>query len=197
MRDWIKIIIIIVIIIVFLFLGYFLINKFLLNNKKEEKAKTVNEIKDVYELGDTITFPKLKDVMFKNENDKHDFSKWKVLYQEKNYITLYSVADWGDVDAKMYYNEVNQHRKIMTQYKVFTGYSDDFRLLGNKELELFSCNIYNMTCLDVPSWIGDSLTSFVNEKGKPIVFKDNKMIVSDGDRAVYHPVIRITKDKIE
>lgn len=199
MKDWIKIIIMVLIVIIIIFLGYFLFTKFVgKGGIKKVEENVVNVKKDVYELGDDIVFTKLKDVMFKDENDKRNFSKWKILYQEKNYLTLYSVADWGEINVKMYYNEIMQHRKIMTQYKVFTGYEDDFRLLGNKELELFGCNTYNMTCLNVPNWIGNTLTSINDNKGNPIVFSDNKMIVnSTDDYIIYHPVIRISKDKIE
>lgn len=199
MKDLIKIIVMILIVIVVIFLGYFLFTKFTsksANNKQEEKA--VNVKKDVYELGDDIVFTKLKDVMFSSENDKRDFSKWKVLYQDRNYLVLYSVADWGSINVRNYYNAVLNHRKIMTQYKIFSGYDDDFRILGNKELELFSCNTYNMTCLNLPDWIGTSLTSINNSNGKRVVFNDNKIGEYNNDgEFLYHPVIRILKDKIE
>lgn len=199
MKDWIKIIIMVLIVIFILFLGYFLFTKFTGKNNSNQKEKTtINEIKDVYELGDEIIFTELEDVMFKNADDKRDFSKWRVLSQEKNYLVLYSVVDWGEIDVKMYYNELMQQRKIMTQYKLFTGYDEDFRLLGNKELELFGCNTYNMTCLNVPEWIGSTFTSINSNKGDHIVFNDNIMNTDNiNDKIIYHPVIRISKDKIK
>ena len=199
MKDWIKIIIIIIVIMVLLILGYFLVSKFLLNDKKSPpEKKTVNVIKDKYELGDDIIFKKIENVMFKNEDDKRDFSKWKVLYQEDDYIILYSVAEWDEVDIRLYYNELIEHRNIMTQYKLFTGYYEDFRLLGKYELELFGCNTYNMTCLNVPDWIGTSLTSVTNSRGKPIVFSNNKInVVEEDGKYLYHPVIKVSKSIID
>ena len=120
------------------------------------------------------------------------------MYQENKYLTLYSVEDWGKINVSDYYATIKNHRKIMTQYKVFNGYDEDFRLLGNKELELFSCNTFNMTCLNVPKWVGTSLTSINNSNGKRIVFGDNKIIeYQNSGEYLYHPVIRIYKDKIE
>lgn len=199
MKDWIKIIIMIVIVALVLFLGYFLFTKAMSKNKtKEPEEKVINVKKDVYELGDEIIFTKLQDVMFKNENDKRDFSKWRVLFQNKGYLTLYSVADWGEINYDKYYTELGQHRKIMTQYKVFLNNDNDFRLLGKKELELFGCNTFNMTCLNVPDWIGSSVTSVSDNSGFPVVFRDNKISAdSINEKFVYHPVIVISKLLIE
>ena len=198
MRDRIKIVIIILIVGLIIFLGYFLFTKMTTKKKPVEDVHIVNVKKDKYDLGDNIIFTKLENVMFKSEDDVHDFSKWRVISQDRDYLTLYSVADWGTIKYNTYYTELNQHRKILTQYGVFTGYDDEIRLLGNKELELFKCNTYNMTCLNVPDWIENSLTSVSNNKGYPIVFKDNKIAVdATSESIIYHPVIVINKKKIE
>ncbi len=128
-----------------------------------------------YSFGDIVVMSKMAKVTnFSGDGSLDDFSKWYVLSDKDNIVTLYSDEIWGKS------NSVSDFKYVFNDYGVTI---EEVRGLDDAELELFGCDISRMTCSNVPSFAKPSITSVVSEKAV-IVFEGDKLISIDLDNGV-------------
>lgn len=156
------------------------------NNKDNSGDNIVN-----YSFGDEVTISKMSAVKdFVLGEDTTDLSKWYVLSDKDNVVTLYSSAIWG----KSY--KIDDKKDLFKEYGVTI---ESMRGLDENELALLGCNVTTLTCNSVPTWAKNSVTSVVSEKNV-ILFSEDKLetIPNDGTAlALIRPVITITKSNLE
>ena len=145
------------------------------NNNYDNNDTIVN-----YSYGDEVTISKMSKVKdFIVGEGTIDLSKWYVLSDKDNVVTLYS--DKTDL------------------FKEYGVTIENMRGLNEEELELLGCNVTTLTCNNVPTWAKNSVTSVVSEKSV-ILFSGDKLetIPNDGTAlALIRPVITITKSNLE
>lgn len=148
------------------------------NNNLENSDNVIN-----YSFGDVVTISKL--IL----NEKEDYSKWYVLSDKDNIVTLYGDAIWN----KKYV--VNDLKKVFKKQGVII---ENSRLLNEEELKLFGCDVNGYTCNKSPEWAKESITSVVSEKSVVLFNKDRLDTMSVVDTTTdYIPVIVITKSNLE
>ena len=156
------------------------------NNNYDNNDTIVN-----YSYGDEVTISKMSKVKdFIVGEGTIDLSKWYVLSDKDNVVTLYSDAIWG----KGY--KINDKKDLFKEYGVTI---ENMRGLNEEELELLGCNVTILTCNNVPTWAKNSVTSVVSEKSV-ILFNGDKLetMPNDGTAlALIRPVITITKSNLE
>lgn len=195
-----KILVVLVIILGVLVLGlggYVVYDKVL--NTDNDDVSTGNEedtgndeVNDYvqYSFGDIVVISKMAEVTdFYYDGSLSNFSKWYVLSDKDNIVTLYSDEVWGKGSS------ASDYKSVFSDYDVTI---EEMRGLDVSELELFGCDVSSMTCNDVPSFAKSSLTSVVSEKSV-IIFDGDKLFSKDFDEvlAAYRPVIVITKSNLE
>ena len=165
------------------------------NDKSDVIENNKNNNNDVnvvnYSYGDEVTISKMSKVKdFIVGEGTIDLSKWYVLSDKDNVVTLYSDAIWG------------KYYKIVDKTDLFKEYGvtiENMRGLNEEELELLGCNVTTLTCNNVPTWAKNSVTSVVSEKSV-ILFSGDKLetMPNDGTAlALIRPVITITKSNLE
>ena len=181
--------------------GYIIGNKTFADGKdmNNDKSDVIENNKDNnndvnvvnYSYGDEVTISKMSKVKdFIVGEGTIDLSKWYVLSDKDNVVTLYSDAIWG------------KYYKIVDKTDLFKEYGvtiENMRGLNEEELELLGCNVTTLTCNNVPTWAKNSVTSVVNEKSV-ILFSGDKLetMPNDGTAlALIRPVITITKSNLE
>ena len=156
------------------------------NNNYDNNDTIVN-----YSYGDEVTISKMSKVKdFIVGEGTIDLSKWYVLSDKDNVVTLYSDAIWG----KGY--KIDDKKDLFKEYGVTI---ENMRGLNEEELELLGCNVTTLTCNNVPTWAKNSVTSVVSEKSV-ILFSGDKLetMPNDGTAlALIRPVITITKSILE
>ena len=156
------------------------------NNKDNSSDNIVN-----YSFGDEVIISKMSAVKdFVLYEDTTDLSKWYVLSDKDNVVTLYSTAIWG----KSY--KIDNKKDLFKEYGVTI---EDMRGLDEKELKLLGCNVTTLTCSNVPTWAKNSVTSVVSEKNV-ILFSEDKLETMPNNGAalaLIRPVIIITKSNLE
>lgn len=143
-----------------------------------------------YSFGDIVVISKMAEVTdFYYDGSLSNFSKWYVLSDKDNIVTLYSDEVWGKGSS------ASDYKSVFSDYDVTI---EEMRGLDVSELELFGCDVSSMTCNDVPSFAKSSLTSVVSEKSV-IIFDGDKLFSKGFDEvlAAYRPVIVITKSNLE
>ena len=158
----------------------------------ENNKNNNNDVNVVnYSYGDEVTISKMSKVKeFTVGEDTTDLSKWYVLSDKDNVVTLYSDAIWG----KGY--KIDDKKDLFKEYGVTI---ENMRGLNEEELGLLGCNITTLTCNNVPTWAKNSVTSVVSEKSV-VLFSGDKLetMPNDGTAlALIRPVITITKSNLE
>lgn len=142
-----------------------------------------------YSFGDEVIISKMSSVKDFYLDGDADFSKWHVLADKDNIVTLYSDEVWGKASS------VKDFKYLFSEYGVTI---EEMRGLNESELELFGCDIGNMSCTNSPSWAKNTITSVVSEKSV-ITFEVDKLstIPIEGALGSVRPVIVITKNNLE
>lgn len=158
----------------------------------ENNKNNNNDVNVVnYSYGDEVTISKMSKVKdFIVGEGTTDLSKWYVLSDKDNVVTLYSDAIWG----KGY--KIDDKKDLFKEYGVTI---ENMRGLNEEELGLLGCNITTLTCNNVPTWAKNSVTSVVSEKSV-VLFSGDKLetMPNDGTAlALIRPVITITKSNLE
>lgn len=181
--------------------GYIVYDKVLNNDNNNVNATTDNGNNSLndgnssyvyYSFGDEVIISKMSSVkgfVPGNSDETTDFSKWCVLSDNDNIVTLLSDNVWGkDFTVKDFSDVFSENGVIV----------EEARGLNESELELLGCDIRNMSCTNSPSWAKSTVTSVVSEKSV-VVFEGDKLSTMplDDGLAIVRPVIVITKDNLE
>ena len=156
------------------------------NNKDNSCDNVVN-----YSFGDEVIISKMSAVKgFSVDEDTTDLSKWYVLSDKDNVVTLYSSAVWTK-DCK-----ISDKRDLFKEYGITI---ESMRGLDENELALLGCDVTTLTCNNVPAWAGNSVTSVVSEKSIVLFSVDKLETIPNGCVAIamVRPVITITKSNLE
>ena len=156
------------------------------NNKDNSSDNVVN-----YSFGDEVTISKMSEVKdFPHAGDINDFSKWNVLSDKDNVVTLYSDISWCKGC------KVNDYKSSFEKNSVII---ESMRGLDENELALLGCDVTTLTCNNVPTWAKTSITSVVSEKSVIIFSEDRLRSISNDslENPYFRPVITITKSNLE
>lgn len=175
--------------------GYILYGKLVDNDNNTNNTNTNinddNKSYIQYSFGDEVIISKMSSVkgFYFGGDETVDFSKWYVLTDKDNIVTLYSDEVWGKDSS------VKDYKYLFNEYGVNI---EKVRGLDENDLELFGCDIHSLSCNKSPSWAKNSITSVVSEKSI-ITFESDKLstIPIEGALGLVRPVIVITKSNLE
>lgn len=208
-----KILIILVIILSILVLalgGYLFYDKILStndingDNDNNKQNTDINEINKFYKFGEQITISKLSSVTDYYLDITEDFSKWNVLFEDDEYVTLLSQKTFGKVEPTYLFNDIN----IFNEYDVSLGPKGEIRGLSCQDLELFGCDLNKLTCSNKPEWAGYTLTNCSSANQTRIIFTGSDLPfeynsdletinIYETALVYYKPVIKILKSNIK
>ena len=175
--------------------GYIVYDKFFnLDNDINEEQKQQgnnNQTSVHYSFGDVVNISKMSAVKgFDFGGDEiTDFSKWYVLSDKDNIVTLYSDEAWGKDSV------VKDYSYLFEEYGVTV---ENVRGLDEIELEFLGCDISKLSCTNTPAWAKNSVTSVYSEKSV-ILFEGDKLdtISTEGELVPVRPVVVITRSNLE
>lgn len=206
------IVLVIILSILVLVLGGYLFYYKILSNNDFNENKIQNQISDntnnedthSYKLGDDVVLESLTKVSFKSvgfPDEYANFSNWKVLREEGNYIILYSTAEdvlYGKDDREETIYMFKERKILFTENGIDFGNQGEIRIINEEDLKQFGCNSKTLKCPNAPNWISGwtSLTE-----------NNNKFLIQNGelepiDESTYvlvlsNPVIKILKSNIK
>ena len=178
------------------------------SNVQDEETNEENLENDVqvedYQFGEEIILSNLSNVTDWSV-EVQDFSKWNVLSDDGDYVTLYSSSIWSKVSDVSDASNINS--ELFSKYQIDLGSNGLVRGLNESDLKLLGCDINTLVCNNTPDWAGYSLTS-VKINNSNVVFYGKidftedvnyKLELMEVDDALvyFRPVIKILKSSIE
>ena len=171
------------------------------NNQTNQEE---NNIANSYNFGDEVILTQLSNINYSSigfPDESGDFSKWKVLKDEGEYVTLYYTGDellYGKADKDDTISKYNERKILFTSNGINFGNNGEIRILNESDLLLFGCNLETLICTNMPEWI-DGWTSHTKDNYK-YTLSDGKLNPIEKDMAVLafaDPVIKILKSNIK
>ena len=205
-----KILLVILVVAVIALIGLFVYNKFIAKSTPKPKQNQQINIdkKDEptvkYEFGQEVSFDILKEYEI-YDGYTEDFSKFNVLSEDKEYLTLYMQKSWNklsidDVDLQ---NEYDGIKKSFSERGIDFGALGEVRGLNKDEITLLGCNFVTEECKNIPTWASYSLTGKIDGNyytfpGTQAYQGTNIVIANEKDELIYfNPVIKILKTNIK
>lgn len=157
-----------------------------------------------YEFGDNIILESLSNVNYSSigfSNENGDFSEWKVLKDEGEYIILYYSGDeslYGKADKDETINKYNERKILFTENGIDFGDDGDIRIINENDLLLFGCDFDTLICSNLPDWI-NGWTSYTKDNFK-YTLSNGKLNPIEEDNyvlAISSPIIKILKSNIK
>lgn len=161
-----------------------------------------------YNFGDDVVLTQLSSIPYEKLGDPDyiaDFSEWKVLKDEGEYITLYYCGDdelYGKTDKNSTLTAFNERKILFTTNGIDFGKDGgEIRLLNESDLLLFGCDFDTLTFSNLPDWVDGGWTSYTKDNYS-YYLSDNKLEAvkgEDGFGIAMHssPVIKILKSNIK
>lgn len=170
------------------------------NQTNQEENNTTNS----YNFGDEVILTQLSNINFSSigfPDESGDFSKWKVLKDESEYITLYYTGDellYAKADKDYTISRYNERKVLFTSNGIDFGSDGEIRILNESDLKLLECNFETLICTTSPEWIG-GWTSYTKDNYK-YTLSNGKLnpIEKDMDVLAFaDPIIKILKSNIK
>lgn len=182
------------------------------NNEKNENVIDNNQVSQeednadiLYNFGDEIILTQLSNINYSIigfPDVYRDFSKWRVLKDEGEYITLYYTGDEllsGKADLDDTISTYNERKVLFTSYGINFGDYGEIRILNEDDLKLLKCDFETLICYNSPDWIS-GWTSYTDDNYNKYCLIDGKLDPMEKDLPVLSfadPIIKILKTNIK
>lgn len=170
------------------------------NKTTQEENNNTNS----YNFGDEVVLTQLANINYSSigfPDESGDFSKWKVLKDEGEYVTLYYTGEellCGKSDKDDTISTYNERKVLFTSNEIDFGNNGEIRILNESDLLLFGCNLETLTCANMPEWIG-GWTSYTKDNYKYTLSNGKLNPIEKGPLVLAYadPVIKILKSNIK
>jgi hypothetical protein len=205
-NEWV-IVLIVVIFVILLLISVLFANGMLSFSKENVNANNeINNDESVsssYSFGDEVVLSQLSNIDFSSigfPDETGNFSQWKVLKDEGEYITLYYVGSSlliskSDKDETI--STIKERQVVFSSNGIDFGDNGEIRIFNKDDLILFGCNFDTLECSNMPDWVS-GWTSYTNDNYKfdLIGGKLNKINEDEVVLTFTNPIIKILKSNI-
>lgn len=173
--------------------------KCICNKCKVTTTNSSNKTEDIFLLGDEVKVSKLSGVDT-GYPEKEDFSKFYVLSDDGEYVTLLMHKTLVKAGAYTDITKIkNEFKNLFIKNGVDFGEKGEFRGLNENELQILGCDLYKKDCSNLKPFVNDTLTDPINDTYY-YVHKETGSLESVDIQSVqvyYRPVIKILKTNLK
>ena len=167
--------------------------------EKTTKEEVTKEEKKENTFGKEVVLSKLSAVEI-SEGYKEDLSKFNILSEDDEYVTLYMNSVWSKHSPSELSTAYQIIETTLKENNIAMGSEGLVRGLNKEDLVLLGCSMDTKKCENVPSWAANSITGAIDGKYYEFPGTTGSSLTDVAEAGVlvnFHPVIKILKSNIQ